>query len=103
MLSCYDFEFWANRVDLLTNRVLRVSEMLGARYDGASGSACTLAYSRGRYHIWLCGELYFSFVIYDFEALDCAISRLDSLNDGLWLLRRSGFINQQRTTFVGVA
>lgn len=81
---------WVRLFDLIANRVGVINQTLGARYDYCASNACHVAYSDGRYVCEVCGARFADFGLYDIPSAEDALSRLDSLNDGLWLLNRSG-------------
>lgn len=89
-MSYSDVSYWVKLYDLVANRVKVINQMLGARIDGCLENPCRLCYERGSYSCMICGECFASFPIYDIDATSAALSRLSNLNDGLWLLRRSG-------------
>ena len=81
---------WSRLFDLIANRVSVINQTLGARYDYGATNACQVAYSKGRYTCEVCGARFADFGLYDIPSTESALERLDSLNDGLWLLNRSG-------------
>ena len=89
-MNYHEVSQWVKMLDLVTNRVSVINQMLGARYDGCLENPCRLCYERGSYSCMICGECYASFPNYDMDATSAALSRLSDLNDGLWLLKRSG-------------
>lgn len=101
MLTFNQLSYWVRRIDVLTNRVLLISQLCGVRYDGAPGSVCQLSYRRGHYVVTICGEPYQEFEIYDFDRLEEVIAAVDALFEGLWLMNRVGMINHDEPTFVG--
>ena len=89
-MKYHDVSYWVKLLDLVTNRVKVINQMLGARYDGCLENPCRLVHDRGSYSCMICGECYATFTIYDIDATKEALSRISSLNDGIWLLKRSG-------------
>lgn len=76
----YDLRVLDNRIDI-------VNQMLGFGIAGSIGNPMMMKLSRGTYTI-LCGNCEFvSFRIYDCAGAECAIERMEGLNDGIWYLK----------------
>lgn len=89
-MEYHEVSNWVRLLELVRNRVSVINQMLGARLDGCVDNPCRITYRSGRYTCTICGEKFVTFTIYDIEETSDALSSLSVLNDGLWLLRRSG-------------
>lgn len=91
-MKIYQMNDWMKRHELLLNRIAIVNQIHGCSYDWSVGNPCTVRYVRGWYVCDYCGECLCAWCVYDFPSLDAAMSRVSSLADALWLLRRSGYL-----------
>lgn len=83
---------WADLVGLIGNRIDVAAEICGARYRNAPDSPIRLVSGRAAYLVEVCGELVGEVPIYDLEAAQAMLGRLDVLVSALWYLRRGGVV-----------
>jgi hypothetical protein len=81
---------WTNLTDLITNRANVINQMLGARFDGSPENPLQVRHSKGTYKIYVCGEVLCAWTVYDLDKTKKAYESLESVNDAIWLLSRSG-------------
>lgn len=88
-----DVDAWVRMFDLISNRVGIINQILGARYAHGSNSPLRLQHRRGVYSLTVCGEVFATFGLYDVDSAKSALDGIQSFEQGLWLLNRTGRLN----------
>lgn len=89
-MNVYEVNAWTRTVEIITNRVNIINQMLGYGVDGSLDNPCQLDMRRGRYLVTYFGVEFASYGVYDQRETDAALLRLDALNDGIWYMLRHG-------------
>lgn len=89
-MNIYEMNNWTKKHDLLLNRIAMVNQIHGCDYGWCCGAPCIVTYSKGWYVCDYFGMRLCAWASYDVPSLDAAFSKVDSLADSLWLIRRAG-------------
>ena len=81
---------WSRLHDVILNRASVINQFLGFGYDGLSASPCHVVHKGGRYVVEVCGSPFVEWRLYDLASTEVALAKMDTFNDGLWLLNRTG-------------
>lgn len=88
MADVYEMSAFSRVVDVISNRVRIINQMMGFGVDGCHENPCRIRMRHGRYRVTWCGEEFASFALWDLDGADSALERVEGLNDGLWYALR---------------
>lgn len=88
--NVYTYEQTARLVDVISNRVSVINQILGCRYDFAWSNPVTVVARRGRLKVKIFGVTFKTARLCDSDQLDDVVVALDLLKSALWLMSRGG-------------
>lgn len=88
-MSVYDMDHWCRTLDVVSNRVDIINQMLGYGVPGLSENPCKLVYDHGKYKVNIRDAELCEFALYDQREIDAALCKVDGANDMVWYALRS--------------